>query len=32
MMRIKMLHDHKRHARFGGQMAQEIHCRFESTG
>jgi hypothetical protein len=32
MMRIEMLHDHKRHARFRRQMPQKIHCRFESTG
>ena len=32
MMRIEMLHDYKRHARFGRQMSQEIHRRFESTG
>ena len=31
-MRIEMLHDYKRHARFRRQMAQEIHCRFKSTG
>jgi hypothetical protein len=31
-MRIEMLHDHKRHARFRRQMTQKIHCRFESTG
>ena len=32
VMRIEMLHDHKRHARFRRQMPQKIHCRFESTG
>ena len=31
VMRIEMLHDYKRHARFRRQMAQEIHRRFEST-
>jgi hypothetical protein len=28
-MRIKMLHDHKRHSSLGGQMAQQFHRRFE---
>ena len=32
VMRIEMLHDYKRHARFRRQMAQEIHRRFESAG
>src|SRR5438552_15067576 len=32
MMRIEMLHDHKCHAGLRRQMAQQFHCRFESTG
>jgi hypothetical protein len=31
MMRIEMLHDHKRHSGFGRQMAQQFHRRFESA-
>src|SRR5882724_1177901 len=32
VVRIEMLHDHKRHARSRRQMAQQFHCRFKSTG
>src|SRR5437764_6518430 len=31
VMRIEMLHDHKRHARCRRQMAQQFHCRFKSA-
>ena len=31
VMRIKMLHDHKRHPRSRRQMAHQFHCRFESA-
>ncbi len=32
MMRVEMLHNHKRHPRFLRQVAQKFHCRFESAG